>query len=75
MAKMDKNTSCDNLGTPRTNERTLVSKHLIQPIPLEFNVRGIRLSNFFENWHPWHDRRVSRLASVIFFDGYSKSTF
>ena len=65
MAEMDKHKSRDNLGTTRTHKRALVSKYLIQPIPLEFNFRGIRLSNFLEKLHPLHDRRVPRLAPTI----------
>ena len=62
-----------NLGTPRTHERALVSIYLIRPIPLEFNFRGIRRSNFLPPWQPWLIDDGQDWTVAKFWVGYSKS--
>ena len=44
-ANWTKKIEYNNLGTPRTHKHDLVIKHLMRPIPLEFNFQGISLSN------------------------------
>ena len=71
--EMDQITTLDNLGTPRTENLLINIKYLIQPIPREFNFRGIRLfgkfsfSNFCRvSWMPNSPTGISNLSRGYF---------